>query len=88
MLALSSEDMLINTTLLEGVPAQLIPALLSKTNERRIADSNPQFTDLYLELTDTKRSKKHDVWDNLGATKSLTCMYELMRCWVVPLIFV
>ena len=88
MLALSSEDMFINTTLLQGAPAQLIPALLSKTNYEAHEDDGPKFTDLYLELTDTKRSKKHDVWDNLGNTKSLNCMYELMRCWVVSSIFV
>ncbi|EJK48005.1 hypothetical protein THAOC_33236 [Thalassiosira oceanica] len=88
MLALSGEDAFMNTSLLQGVPARLIPMVLSEADYGADEDDNPQLTDLYLELTNTKRSTKHDVWDNLGVTKSLNCMYELMRCWVVPLIFV
>jgi len=86
MLALSCGDSLINTALLLGVPAQLIPALLEKTNGEYDGDS-PLLTDLYLELTNAQRCQKHDTWDNLGKTKSLSCVYELMRSWVVPLIF-
>ena len=87
MLVLSSEDSFINTSLLEGVPAQLVPKILHAADYSVDEESDPQLTDLYLELTDAKRCKKHDVWDNLGDTKTLNCVYELMRCWVVPSIF-
>ena len=88
ILALSSEDAFMNTTLLQGVPAQLIPMILSEADYGADEDANPQLTDLYLELTNTKRSKKHDDWDDLGNSKSLNCMYELMKSWVGPSIFV
>ena len=87
MLALSSDDSFVNTSLLEGVPAQLIPVLLNEADYVADEDDNPELTDLYLELTNAKRCQKHDAWDNLGVTKSLNCVYELMRCWAVPLIF-
>jgi len=87
MLALSCGDSFINTSLLEGVPAHLIPMLLNKADFGANEEDDPRVTDLYLELTNIIRSKKHDVWDNLGKTKPINCMYELMRCWVVPLIF-
>lgn len=86
MLVLSSRDSFINTTLLQGVPAKLIPVLLFWANDQ-IDDGNPQLTDLYLELSNAKRCPKHDMWDNLGETKPLNCVYELMRSWVIPLIF-
>ena len=92
MLALSSKDQFMNTTLLRGVPVQLIPVLLDWADKDPQGDgdggSNPQLTDLYLERTNATRCQQHDVWDNLGVTRSLNCVYELMRCWVVPLIFV
>ena len=86
MLALSCEDSFINAALLSGVPASLMPALLDEADCQE-EKGNSQITDLYLELTDTKRRQKHDVWDNLGNTKPLNCVYGLMRCWVVPSIF-
>ncbi|EJK67219.1 hypothetical protein THAOC_11780, partial [Thalassiosira oceanica] len=81
MLALSGGDLFLNTTLLESIPAQLIPMLLSKADYGADEDGNSRVTDLYLELTDEERRKKHVVWDNLGNTKSLNCMYGLMRSW-------
>ncbi|EJK55909.1 hypothetical protein THAOC_24299 [Thalassiosira oceanica] len=87
MLALSSEDSFINTALLQGVPAQLIPMILVKCNQG-FANSSKDLTDIYLELTNTTRCQKHDVWDSLGERKSLNCMYNLMKSWVVPSIFV
>ncbi|EJK73676.1 hypothetical protein THAOC_04691 [Thalassiosira oceanica] len=88
MLALSGGDLFLNTTLLESIPAQLIPMLLNKADYAADEDDDSRVTDLYLELTDEERCNKHDVWDNLGNTKSLNCMYGLMKSWVVPLIFV
>ncbi|EJK47307.1 hypothetical protein THAOC_33980, partial [Thalassiosira oceanica] len=87
MLALSNEDSFINTALLQGVPAQLIPMILVKCNQG-FANSSKDLTDIYLELTNTTRCQKHDVWDSLGERKSLNCMYNLMKSWVVPSIFV
>ncbi|EJK44939.1 hypothetical protein THAOC_36483, partial [Thalassiosira oceanica] len=87
MLALSSEDSFINISLLRGVPAHLIPMILVKCNQG-FANSSKHLTDTYLELTTTTRSQKHDVWDSLGESKSLNCMYDLMRSWVVSSIFV
>ncbi|EJK53199.1 hypothetical protein THAOC_27419, partial [Thalassiosira oceanica] len=80
MLALSSEDSFINTSLLRGVPAQLIPVILDKCN-LGFANSSKDLTDLYLELTNTTRCQNHDVWDSLEETKSLNCMYNLTRSW-------
>ena len=73
-------------TLLEGVPTQLIPVLLDEAGYE-VDKGSPQMTNLYLELTNATRCQKHDVWDNLGDTKTLNCVYELMRCWVFPSIF-
>ncbi|EJK72679.1 hypothetical protein THAOC_05765, partial [Thalassiosira oceanica] len=84
MLALSSEDSFINISLLRSVPAQLIPLVLDKMNIVGRIDDNHKLTDIYLELTNAERCKKHDVWDSLGEKKSLSCMYNLMRSWVVP----
>ena len=88
MLALSSKDQFMNTTLLRGVPAKLIPVLLDWASDHvKDGEDSPQLTDLYLELSNTARRNKHDVWDNLGNTRTLNCVYELMRGWVVSLIF-
>ncbi|EJK75958.1 hypothetical protein THAOC_02302 [Thalassiosira oceanica] len=87
MLALSSEDLFINTALLRGVPASLIPVILYRASYQ-FEENNSKITDLYLELTDTNRCKQHDVWDNLGCTRPLNCMYELIRSWVVPFTYV
>ena len=88
MLALSSGDVFMNTTLLRGVPAKLIPVLLDWASDHvKDGEDSPQLTDLYLELSNTARRNKHDVWDNLGNTRTLNCVYELMRGWVVSLIF-
>ena len=87
MFALSGEDSFINIALLHGVSAQLIPVILDKCNGG-FTDNNQELTDLYLELTNTARCQKHDVWDNLGEIKSLNCMHNLMKSWVVPSIFV
>ena len=87
MLALSSKDSLINTALLKGVPTQLIPMLLDAAGYDVDKEGSPELTDLYLKLTNTKRNQRHDAWDNLGNTKTLNCVYELMRGWVVSLIF-
>ena len=75
MLALSSEYSFINTTLLRGVPAQLIPAILNKCNDG-FTDKSQELTDIYLKLNDTTRCQKHNVWDNLGETKSLNCIHN------------
>ena len=87
MLALSSKHSFINTTLLSEVPASLMPVLLYRAYDQ-FEEGNSPVTDLYLELTGARRSQKHDVWDNLGHTRPLNCMYELIRSWVVPSIFV
>ena len=47
VLALSSEDSFINTSLLDGVPAQLIPKILNEAHYADIEDDDPQLTDLY-----------------------------------------
>ena len=89
MLALSSKDSFINTALLRGVPAQFIPLILEKCEDRFI-DDNHKLTDIYLDLTNTTRNQRHDVWDSLDdrdERKSLNCMHNLMLSWVVPLIF-
>ncbi|EJK51429.1 hypothetical protein THAOC_29398, partial [Thalassiosira oceanica] len=88
MLALSSEDSFINTSLLRGVPAQLVPLILDRCNDVGCIDNTQALTNIYLELTNTTRSQKHDVWDSLGETKSLNCIYNLVRSWAVPSIFV
>ncbi|EJK55356.1 hypothetical protein THAOC_24918 [Thalassiosira oceanica] len=87
ILALSGEDSFINTALLRDVPAQLIPMILDKCTVK-VTKPNRELTDIYLELTNTTRSQKHDVWDSLGEMKPLSCMHNLMRSLVVPLIFV
>jgi len=90
MLALSSQSSFINTALLGGVPASLMPVLFVQANDQD-ADEDAdisQITDLYLEVTNTKRCRKHDVWDNLGEKRPLNCVYDLFRSWVVPSIFV
>ncbi|EJK72905.1 hypothetical protein THAOC_05518 [Thalassiosira oceanica] len=88
IIALSGEDSFINTSLLQGVPAQLISMILGKVIDEGWTDDEHELTDIYLELTNAKRCQKHDVWDSLGERKSLYCMYNLMRSWVVPSIFV
>jgi len=88
MLVLSSgEGPFINTALLSGIPASLMPVLLGKADFAAKEDTS-QITDLYLELLNAKRCQKHDVWDNLGQTRPLNCMYEMVRSWVVPMIYV
>ena len=91
-LALSSEDAFINTALLRGIPTSLIPMLLDKADSpakrKRTKKDTSQITDLYLELTNAKRCHRHDVWDNLGQSRELNCVYELVRSWVVPMIYV
>ncbi|EJK56552.1 hypothetical protein THAOC_23542 [Thalassiosira oceanica] len=86
MLSLSGQDLCINTALLGEVPASLMPVLLYRANDQDEFETG--ITDLYLELTDNKRCKKHDVWDGLGNKKALSCVYDLMRSWVVPSIYV
>ena len=91
MLALSSEESFINTALLNEVPASLMPVLFVQANDQDAdedAASNSKITDLYLEVTNTKRCRKHDAWDNLDEKRPLNCVYELFRSWVVPSIFV
>ena len=89
MLALSSKDSFINTALLSGVPSSLMPVLLDKAADQVEDDpDDSEVTDLYLELRDTKRCQKHNVWDESARTRSLSSMYELIRNWVVPLIYV
>ena len=87
MLALSSQESFINTALLSGVPVSLMPVLLDKA-DGQFEEGCSQITDLYLELTGTKRCQRHDDWDSLGNTKPLNCVYEMMRSWVVPMIYV
>ena len=87
MLALSSEDAFINTALLSEIPASLMPVLLDRADdldEKAVSG----ITDIYLELTDIKRCRKHYVWDNLGEKRRLSCVYELFRSLVVPSIYV
>ena len=86
MLACSG-DSFINTALLSGTPASLMPVLLYRAGYQ-YEDDTSQITDLYLLLTNTKRCQKHDVWDNLGDVGPLNCVYELIRSWVVPTIYV
>ena len=85
MLACSG-DSFINTALLSGVPASLMPVLLYRANDQE--EGSSQITDLYLELTDAERCRKHNVWDKLEHTRPLNCMYDLIRSWVVPAIYV
>ena len=86
MLVLSSEDSFINTALLIGVPASLMPVILYRANYQ-YEEGDSDIADLYLELTGAKRCRKHDVWKNLEHSKSLNCMHELIRSWVVPSIY-
>ena len=88
MLSLSGEDSSMNTALLRGVPTQLIPVILDRVINAWCSDYIQELTAIYLELTSTTRCQKHDVWDRLGETRSINCMYNLMRSWVVPSIFV
>ncbi|EJK51603.1 hypothetical protein THAOC_29209 [Thalassiosira oceanica] len=93
ILALSGEEPFINTALLRGVPAQLIPLILDKCNGKVTKPKlntkrKGKMTDIYLELTNTTRCQKHEVWDSLGSMKPLNCMYDLTKSWVVPKIFV
>ena len=93
MLALSGEDSFINTALLGGVPASLMPLLLCRVSDQGEARSDFidwywDVTALYLELTGTERCGKHNAWDNLKDKRPLSCMYELIRGWVVPSIYV
>ena len=87
MLALSSKDSFINTALLSGVPSSLMPLLLYRANDQD-KEGNSQIADLFLELKDAKRCREHDVWDAPARTRSLSSVYELIRNWVVPSIFV
>ncbi|EJK71560.1 hypothetical protein THAOC_06982 [Thalassiosira oceanica] len=87
MLALSSDDSFMNTALLRGIPTYLIPKLLDKVDDQE-EEGNSKITDLYLELTGSKRCQNHDVWDNLEDSRSLSCVYDLIRSWVVPSIYV
>ncbi|EJK61457.1 hypothetical protein THAOC_18052 [Thalassiosira oceanica] len=86
ILALSGQDSFINTALLSEVPASLMPVLLYRANDQDEIVSG--IADLYLELTDARRCKKHDVWYGLGNKKALSCVYDLIRSWVVPSIYV
>ncbi|EJK54981.1 hypothetical protein THAOC_25340, partial [Thalassiosira oceanica] len=86
ILSLSGQDSCINTALLSEVPASLMPVLLYRANDQDRYKT--RFTDLYLELTDARRCKKHDVWDGLVNKKALSCVYDLIRSWVVPSIYV
>ena len=90
MLALSSEDEFINTALLSGIPASLMSVLLKKANGQDQANREitSGITELYLELTGIKQSRKHIVWDNLGDSRPLNCVYELFQSLVVPSIYV
>ena len=85
MLACSG-DSFINTALLSGVPASLMPVLLYRANEQY--EESYHITDMYLEATNTNRRQKHDVWDDNEKTRKISCVYELLRSWVVPSIFV
>ena len=87
MLALSSQDSFINTALLSGVPASLMPVLLDQAGVQ-IEEGDSHITDLYLELSGAGRSQKHDDWDNPRHARLLSCVYELIRSWVVPSIYV
>ena len=86
MLALTSDDSFINTALLSGVPASLMPVLLYWANEQY--EESYHITDMYLDATNTNRRQKHDVWDDNEKTRKISCVYELLRSWVVPSIFV
>ncbi|EJK72685.1 hypothetical protein THAOC_05759 [Thalassiosira oceanica] len=83
MLALSSVDSFINMALLGAVPTSLMPALLYRAHDQD-EESNSAVTNLYLELTDTRRCKKHLAWKYMKHTRSLSSVYELVRGWVVP----
>ena len=87
MLALSSEDSFINTALLKDVPVSLMPVLLDQA-DAQIEEGNSRVTDLYLELTGTKRNQRHDDWDNSEQTRKISCVFELVRSWVVPSLYV
>ena len=87
MLALSSEDSFFNLALLKDVPVSLMPVLLDQA-DGQIEEGNSRVTDLYLELTGTKRGQRHDVWDNLEQTRSISCVFELVRSCVVPSLYV
>ncbi|EJK52090.1 hypothetical protein THAOC_28675 [Thalassiosira oceanica] len=86
ILALSGQDSFTNTALLSEVPASLMPVLLHRANDQDEIVTG--IADLYLELIDARRCKKHDVWDDLGNKKALSCVYDLIRSWVVPSIYV
>ena len=88
MLALSSEDSFFNLALLKDVPVSLMPVLLDRANDQIEEGDYSQITDLYLELTDTERSQNHDVWDDLEQTRNISCVFELVRSWVVPSLYV
>mmetsp|Transcript_5113 Transcript_5113/g.11836 ORF Transcript_5113/g.11836 Transcript_5113/m.11836 type:complete len:494 (-) Transcript_5113:71-1552(-) len=86
ILSLSGQDSFINTALLSEVPASLMPVLLDRANDQDECETG--IPDLYLELTDARRCEKHDVWEGLGNKKALSCVYDLIRSWVVPSIYV
>ncbi|EJK77211.1 hypothetical protein THAOC_00972, partial [Thalassiosira oceanica] len=69
MLALSGDDSFMNTALLRGIPTYLMPKLLDVAGTQE-DEGNSKITDLYLELTGTKRRQNHDVWDNLEHSRS------------------
>ncbi|EJK55767.1 hypothetical protein THAOC_24464 [Thalassiosira oceanica] len=73
MLASSSEDEFINTALLSGLPASLMPILLDRADDQDEVDKSG-ITDLYLRMKDIKRCRKHDDWDKLGGKRPLNCV--------------
>ena len=87
MLALSSEDSFFNAGLLNGVPASLMPVLLHRAGEQFPEEAEFCKTGLYLQLTGARRRQKHDDWDKLFDMKPINCVYEMMKCWVVPSIY-
>ena len=87
MLALSSEDSFFNLALLKDVPVSLMPVLLFQAGVQ-IEEGDSRITDLYLELTDTKRNGRHDVWNNLEQTRKISCVFEVVRSCVVPSLYV
>ncbi|EJK49116.1 hypothetical protein THAOC_32039 [Thalassiosira oceanica] len=87
MLALSSEGSFFNLALLKDVPVSLMPVLIFQAGDQ-IEEGDSLITDLYLELTGTKRNGRHDVWNNLEQTRKISCVFEVVRSCVVPSLYV
>merc|ERR1712032_362895 len=89
ILAVSSSDSLLNMNLLQNVPTSLIPMVLKLSSNIHFG-TTPQthlHTNLYLELTSGTRTFDHDAWDNIEEkTRSINCVYELVKGLVVPLV--